>query len=98
MNSFAPEVITLDIDTAENAILSLSMPHYPGWEARLNGFSVPIIRAYTGLIAVEIPAGEHSLSLEYAPRSYAIGALVSLITWFGLALLAIQAVWRRAAP
>ena len=97
VKSFAPEAITLDIDTAENALLSLSMPHYPGWEARLNGFSVPIIRAYAGLIAVEIPAGEHSLSLEFAPRSYAIGALVSLIAWFGLALLAIQAVWRRAA-
>ena len=37
VKSFAPEAITLDIDTAENAILSLSMPHYPGWEARLNG-------------------------------------------------------------
>ena len=98
VTSFAPEEIALDIDTAENAILSLSMPHYPGWEARLNGLSVPIIRAYAGLSAVEIPAGAHSLSLEFAPRSYAIGALVSLTAWFGLALLAIQAVWRKAAP
>ena len=35
--SFAPEEIAIEIDMPANAILSLSMPHYPGWEARLNG-------------------------------------------------------------
>lgn len=97
VQSFAPEAITLDIDTAENAILSLSMPHYPAWEARLNGQPIEIMRAYAGLIALEIPAGQHRLSLEFAPRSYAIGAAVSLAAWLGLALLALAAFWRRRA-
>ena len=95
VKAFAPEAITLDIDTASNAILSLSMPHYPGWEAQLNGESIPIIRAYAGLTALEIPAGTHTLSLTFAPRSYAIGALASLVTWFGLALLLLTTLRRR---
>lgn len=95
VKAFAPEAITLDIDTASNAILSLSMPHYPGWEARLNGSPIPIIRAYAGLIALEIPAGQHSLSLAFAPSSYAIGALASLVAWLGLALLFLATLWRR---
>ena len=33
------------------------------------------MRAYAGLIAIEIPAGQHILSLEFAPLSYTIGAL-----------------------
>jgi len=94
VKAFAPEAITLDIDTASNAILSLSMPDYPGWEARLNGSTIPIIRAYAGLIALEIPAGQHSLSLTFAPRSYAIGALASLAAWLGLALLLLRTLIR----
>ncbi len=97
VKSFAPEAITLDIDTAANAILSLSMPHYPGWQARLNGQPIPIMRAYAGLIALEIPAGQHRLRLDFAPRSYVIGGWTSLVTWLGLGLLALIAWWRRAA-
>ena len=93
--SFAPEEIAIEIDTPANAILSLSMPHYPGWEARLNGKPVDIIRAYGALIALEVPAGQHSLFLEFAPKSYAIGGLVSLLTWLSLLLFALLVVWWR---
>ncbi len=95
VTSFAPEEITLAIDSPANAILSLSLPHYPGWEAQLNGKPSEIIRAYAGLSVVEIPAGQHRLALVFAPRTYAIGALVSLATWIGLALFAILKIWRR---
>ena len=95
VKSFAPEAITLAVKSEENAILSLSLPHYPGWEARLNNDPIDIIRAYASLIAVEIPAGEHRLELQFAPRSYAIGGAISLATWLGLALLGFAALWRR---
>ncbi len=95
VTSFAPEEIILAINAPANAILSLSMPHYPGWEARLNGETSEIIRAYAGLSAVEIPAGQHRLALIFAPQSYTIGALISLATWLGLALLAVLKFWRR---
>ena len=94
VNSFAPEEITLAIDAPANAILSLSLPHYPGWEAHLNGKPSEIIRAYAGLSAVEIPAGQHRLTLVFAPPTYAIGAFISLATWLGLALFAILKIWR----
>ncbi len=97
VKSFAPEEITLDINTSENAILSLSLPHYPGWEARLNGKPIEIMRAYAGLTALEIPAGQHRLSLIFAPLSYAIGALISLVTWLGLILLVLATGRRREA-
>ena len=94
VTSFAPEEIIFTIDAPANAILSLSLPHYPGWEAHLNGIPSEIIRAYAGLSAVEIPAGQHRLALVFAPPTYAIGALVSLATWIGLALFAILRIRR----
>lgn len=95
VTSFAPEEIILAIDAPANAILSLSLPHYPGWEAQLNGKPNKIIRAYAGLSAVEIPAGQHRLALIFAPPTYTIGAVISLATWLGLALFAIlKIMWR----
>jgi hypothetical protein len=90
-----PEHISIDIDTSENAILSLAHPDYKGWVATLNGQSVDLIRAYGGLSAVEIPAGKHQLDLYFEPMSYRIGGLLSLITWVSLGLLALIAIFRR---
>ncbi len=93
--SFAPEEIVIDIDTAANAILSLSLPHYPGWAARLDDQPAEILRAYAGLSAVEVPAGEHTLVLTYDPLSYRIGLVLSLVTWLTLAVRALMALRRR---
>ena len=66
--SFSPELITVEVDTPANAVLSLSLPHYPGWKAQLNNQPTEILRAYAGLIAVEIPAGHHKLTLVIRSR------------------------------
>ena len=93
--SFAPEEIIIHIDASANAILSLSLPHYPGWKASLNGEPVRIIRAYAGLSAIEIPAGQHTLALTFAPDTYALGAIVSGLTWLALALYGLLMLLRR---
>ena len=95
VKSFEPEKIVIEIDTPQNAILSLSHPHYSGWLAHLDNAPTEIIRAYGGLSAVEVPAGQHTLHLTYEPLSYAVGALISLITWLGLGILALYALRRR---
>ena len=92
---FEPEHITIDIDTPENTILSLAHPDYKGWNAALNDESVDIIRAYAGLSAIEIPAGNHQLDLYFVPMTYTIGALWSLLTWVGLGLFTLVAIFRR---
>ena len=94
---FAPEAIDIDIDAKQNSVLSLAMPQYPGWRARLDGVDLPILRAYAGLSAVEIPAGRHRLALRYEPLSYSIGAIISLVTWAGLLLAALVSLARRRA-
>ena len=62
VTSFAPENIVIQVDTPGNAVLSIALPEYPGWEARLNGEPVEIIRAYAALMALEVPAGQHTRS------------------------------------
>ena len=95
IESFAPEKIKLKVSTEHNAILSLSLPHYAGWEARVDDRPAEILRAYASLSAVEIPAGEHSVTLRFAPISFTLGGIFSLLTWLALGLLAIHTIWRR---
>ena len=88
VTDFAPEAFTVVVDTPENAILTLAHPAYPGWQARLDGQPVPILRAYGGLSAVAVPAGSHTISMVFTPQSFAIGAALSLVTWAALGILA----------
>lgn len=78
---FQPEAVTIEVETSENAILSLAMVDYPGWHATLNEQPIPIRRAYGALMAFEIPAGDHILALTYRPLSFIIGAIISAGTW-----------------
>lgn len=84
---FAPETVTIDMQSDHNAVLSVAMVDYPGWQATLNGEPVAIRRAYGGLMALEVPAGTHTVQLHYNPLSYRIGAILSLITWLGVVVV-----------
>ncbi|RMG89394.1 MAG: hypothetical protein D6712_01810 [Chloroflexi bacterium] len=92
---FAPETFTIEVATPENAILSIAHPYYPGWQATLDGEPVEILEAYGALSAVEVPQGEHTIVFVYAPNSYKLGAVISLITWSMLGVLAIIVIGRK---
>ncbi len=96
---FQPEAISLRVDTSENVILSLGQPDYPGWSATLDGEATPVLRAYGALSALEIPAGEHQITLLYNPLSYRIGTILSLVTWVTLGILVLYlAILRLRSP
>jgi hypothetical protein len=86
---FAPESLTVAVDTPTPAILSLAMVDYPGWRASIDGRPAAPIRAYGGLVALEVPAGSSVVEWVYDPPAYRVGAFVSLVTWVGLGLLAV---------
>lgn len=78
---FEPEYIIIDAQSPDNAILSLAMVDYPGWRAAVDGQDAALMRAYGGLMALELPAGRHTIELRYEPLTYRIGALLSTATW-----------------
>ncbi len=62
------------------ALLILSEPFYPGWQATIDGQAAPIIRADYILRAIPVPAGDHQIDLTFRPISFIIGAIISGIT------------------
>jgi hypothetical protein len=89
--AFAPERIVVRGESDTPALLSISLPHYPGWTATVNGVDMPIHRAYGGLSAVAVPGGAWEVKLIFSPLTFRIGASLSILTW--LALVAFG-VWQ----
>lgn len=91
----APEHIALRTRGALPGVVVLSDAWFPGWEARLDGVEVPLLRANLAFRAVAVPSGAHEIELRYRPRSLRIGfALAVLAALVGGAACAIES--RRA--
>jgi hypothetical protein len=76
----SPSHLALEVAHATNGLLILSEIYYPGWEARLDGQPVPLLRANSILRAVEVPAGRHRVEMTFNPLSVKLGLAVSVAT------------------
>ncbi len=80
---------TVQADCPARAMLVLAQTYYPGWRASIDGNDAPIYRANGAFQAVALPAGAHTIRLDYAPVLPKIGAAISLAALAGLAALSI---------
>ncbi|MEW6208661.1 MAG: YfhO family protein [Acidobacteriota bacterium] len=82
---------------AEDSILVLSDNFYPGWKASVDGKPSMILKANCTMRAVQLPAGEHVVSFEFAPATLKVSiyaSLASLMIVIG-ALIVIEIRKRR---
>ncbi len=87
VTAFAPEALTIQVEATANAVLSIAQPHYPGWNATLDGQPAELLEAYGALDAVAVPSGIHTVTLTYTPLTFRLGAILSLVTWTALVIL-----------
>jgi hypothetical protein len=76
---WSPNRIDLRADLREPARVRVNQNWHPGWRATV-GDTV----SDNGLIAVDLPAGRHDLTLRFLPRSALAGLFASLIALIGL--------------
>jgi hypothetical protein len=79
----------LEAAAAHQAVMVLSERYSAGWRATVDGNRVPLYRADGELQAIVLPAGSHQVTLEFAPRAFYLGAMLTLagllgplISWF----------------
>jgi hypothetical protein len=94
----------VNVTATGNNLLFLSESYYPnGWNAYLDGSSVPVYRMDYLFRGVVIPPGSHKLEMKFEPKGYSIGKSASLgmnILLIGGLLFAGYDYWRKkkAAP
>ena len=73
---------TIEIGLTSDApgYLVLSDTYYPGWQATVDGQPVPLYRANYAFRAVPVPAGVHTVRMDFKPTSWLLGLSLTVIT------------------
>jgi hypothetical protein len=75
--------------TSDSAYLVVAENWYPKWRATVDGRPAPVVRAQGSLMAVPVPAGARSVSLEFVADDVALGRRITIISLLAVAILAI---------
>ena len=80
LTSYAPDVLTYKSQSSANGTVVFSEIYYPyGWNAYIDGKPADIFRANYLLRAMNIPAGNHDIRMEFRPDSVRKGNTVAVI-------------------
>ncbi len=77
---YEPERVVARTQADAASVLVLSDAWFPGWEVRLDGKWVPMLRVDHALRGVALPAGSHTVELAFRPTLVARGGAVTVAT------------------
>jgi hypothetical protein len=80
VDTLEPEHIKLRTEIAAPAVLTLALPYDSGWQVTVDGAEAELLNAYTGLSAVYLEEGSHTVELRYEPWTFQVGLWVSIVT------------------
>jgi uncharacterized membrane protein YfhO len=93
-----PDRVVVQVSAGQPGYLVLGDTYYPGWRATVDGEPAEIVAANHAFRAVPLGAGEHTVIFQYAPRSFQVGAWVTLVAMLLLgAAGAVARLWGRSA-
>ncbi|MGQ9501001.1 MAG: YfhO family protein [Anaerolineae bacterium] len=95
LTRYDPEDISITVSTDAPGYLVLFDTFYPGWEASVDGRSVPILRANLMFRAVPVMPGTYQVEFHYRPLTVRIGIWISAMAWMIWISLAIVVRNRR---
>ncbi|MEO8287262.1 MAG: YfhO family protein [Chloroflexota bacterium] len=87
---YSAQEVVIDVNATAPGWVVLTDAWYPGWEATIDGRSVPLEIAYHAYRAVRVDAGAHTITMQFRPVSWTWGSLISLLSL--LAVLAALAI------
>ena len=76
-------------------LLFFSFPHKKGWSAAVDGQPVEIVKADYGLMAVDVPAGTHTITFTYVPYGFQASCVLSLAALMLILLFGLLPIGKR---
>ncbi len=81
LTEYKPNHLTYQSTASSEQLAVFSEIYYDkGWNAFVDGKSVPHFRANFVLRAMKVPAGEHKIEFKFKPKAYYVGERISLIS------------------
>lgn len=75
-----PEKIEIAAELSAPGILFLSQTNYPGWQVTVDGKESSILTANYAFSAVALEPGTHKVIFKFKPKSFEIGAIITIIS------------------
>ncbi len=85
----APTHLTAITEASGPHLLVFSQIYYPGWQAKIDGQPVELLRVNLVQQGVIVPTGQHTVDLIFSPGSFWLGLIISaaaLLLWLLLSL------------
>ncbi len=82
--------LVLESDSPAPVFVATSLPDWPGWRAREGAESFSLSTVNHAFVGLRLPAGRHSVRLQYRPRSFDGGVVASGAVLLALALARLQ--------
>ena len=88
--SYSPNKLSYEAQSQKGGVVVFSEIYYPGWKATIDGKEAQIGRANYVLRAMNVPAGKHTIEMEFDPQSIHTTETIAWIA-FGILLLGMVA-------
>jgi hypothetical protein len=89
ISSYEPGRLKIDTEAEHPSFLVVSEIQYPGWTAQIDRVDTPIYQTDYLLRGVALPAGKHTVVMEYTAPAFWKGVYVSGLTLVVVAALAV---------
>jgi hypothetical protein len=70
----------ISASSATPVFMVLSDLFYPGWRATVDGVAIPLVRTNYVLRGLSLPAGSHTVRVEFRSVSQRVGGLITLLS------------------
>lgn len=78
--TYEPERVSIHTERDMPGLLVLTDTYFPGWQADVDGNPADILRTNWTMRGVVVPAGAHTVTMTYTPKSVTYGAGLSMIS------------------
>jgi Predicted membrane protein len=92
ITSYKPNRLTYDVNSETGGIVVFSEVYYPGWTATIDGKPAEVGRADYILRCMNVPAGKHTIHMEFKPKSVQQTETIANICFYIILILLIAAV------
>jgi len=84
--------VRIEVNSKSESILVLTDAYFPGWKATVDGVDAAVFPTYRTFRGIVVPQGSHTVEFRYQPKSFRIGAGISVFVLF--AGLLMPFIWR----
>ena len=89
VTKYSDTYIEGNVTAADGQVLFTTIPYEPGWTIKVDGKKVEPIKLADALIGIDVPAGQHQITMSFFPKGLKLGLIISFI---GILLVVVVAI------